>query len=278
MKKTTKYGLIGITGALVIGWNTWGLNYMVNKEVSPVTAYYSIDEIAAGTLITEDLINSREVPAAALPPNVIKNKEDIVGKYTLYGFGIPANSYFYDDKVLAKEDMPNSSVLKLKDGEFAFPLLVDLETSLGNGIVPDTKVNLAFRGFVVNEETNEQRPIYGIIAEDILVTSVKDNNAGAVFNEDSKNKKNAEQTLTKLFTFAVDPNLNDILNKAILLGEVRPVAKGKNSPPPNASEDDRNYFSTEDMVNWIESQSVNPADLIVNSELADGSTEELEEK
>lgn len=259
MKKTTKYGLIGVTGALVIGWNTWGLNYMVNKEVAPITAYFSADEIPAGTLITEKMINEREVPSVSLPPNAITNKEDIVGKYTLYGYGIPANSYFFDEKVLTKEEMPNASVLKLKANEFAFPLLVDLETSLGNGIVPDTQVDLAFRGFVVDKENGEKRPIYGVIAENVRVTSVKDNNASAVFNDDSnRNRSDQDRPLTKLFTFAVDAELNDILNKATLLGEVRPIAKGEAQGDSGLTKDE--------IIAWLESQSYNPADLLAEQE------------
>lgn len=259
MKKPTKYVLVGLTGALVIGWNTWGLNYMVNKEVSPVIAYYSADEIPAGTQITEKMINEREVPLSSLPPNAITDKDKIIGKYTLYGYGVPANSYFFDEKVLTKDEMPNASVLKLKAGELAFPLLVDLESSLGNGIVPDTQVDLAFRGFVVDKENGEKRPIYGVIAENVRVTSVKDSNASAVFNDDAnRNQGDQERSLTKLFTFAVDNELNDILNKATLLGEVRPVAKGESQL--------ESLLSTDEIIAWLESQSYNPAELLAEQE------------
>lgn len=255
MKRVTKYSLVAVTGAIVIGWNTWGLNYMVNKEVSPVEVYFSSGDIPAGTQITENMINVREVPQAALPPNVITKKEDIVGKYTLYGYGISANSYFYENKVLSKDEMPNASVLKLKSGEFAYPLLVDLETSLGNGIVPDTKVDLAFRGTVVDKETGEKKPIFGILAENVRVTSVKDNNASAVFSdENSKGRGQEELPLTKLFTFAVDAKLNEVLNKAMLIGEVRPIAKGEASGETN--------ISTDEIVQWIELQSYEPGELI----------------
>lgn len=273
MRKGTKYGLVALTGAVVVLWNTWGLNYMVNKEVDPVEVYFSNTDIPAGTQITEEMINVREVPKAALPPNVITDKEDIVGKYTLYGYGISTNSFFYEDKVLTKDEMPNASVLKLKTGEFAYPLLVDLETSLGNGIVPDTKVDLAFRGTVLDKESGEKKPIFGIIAENVRVTSVKDNNASAVFSdENSKGRSQEDLPLTKLFTFAVSEELNEILNKAMLIGEVRPIAKGESTGETN--------LSTDQIVHWIESQSYNPTDLLAqqtnNEKLAQVTTEDQE--
>jgi len=248
LKKTTKYALVGLTGAAVIAWNTLGVNYMVNKEINPVKVYFSANEIPEGTEITEKMLNYVEVPAAAIPPNVITSEDEIVGKYVKYGYTIPVNSYFFSDVVLTENDMPNSSVLKLNEGEYAFPLIVDLETSLGNGIVPDTRVDLAFRTTVYNPVTDKEEPLVGIIAENVRVTSVKDNNAESVFSKDGNGKEQKAQTLTKLYTFAVDAELNELLNKAILLGGVRPIAKGETS-------DSETTMSMNEVITWIENNS-----------------------
>lgn len=251
MKKTTKFVFVGALGAAVLGWNTLGVSYMVNNEISPVNAYFTSGDIAAGSVITKEMLNYIEVPAKSLPPNVIIDEEEIVGKYVKYGYSIPKNSYFFNDVVLSENDMPNSSVLKLAEGEFAFPLIVDLETSLGNGIVPDTKVDIAFRTKVYNPETEQDEPIFGILSENVRVTSVKDNNASAVFSDEGTGKNNSEtKTLTKLFTFAVDSELNELLNKAVLLGEVRPIAKGEITDVVNDE-----TMSTNEVITWIESNT-----------------------
>ncbi len=52
------------------------------------------------------------------------------------------------NKVVKKEELPDSAILNLKDGEVAFPLLVDLETSSGNSIIPNTYVDLYFKQVV----------------------------------------------------------------------------------------------------------------------------------
>lgn len=252
MKKTSKFALVGVMGATVLAWNTLGVNYMVNKEIAPVNAYFTSEDIPAGSVITDEMLNYIEVPAKALPPNVITNPEDIVGKFVKYGYSIPENSYFFNEVVLSENDMPNSSVLKLAEGEFAFPLIVDLETSLGNGIVPDTNVDIAFRTKVYNPDTEKDEPVFGILAENVRVTSVKDNNASAVFSEEGagKNKSESKTTLTKLFTFAVDADLNELLNQATLLGEVRPIAKGEITEEANNT-----TMSTNEVISWIESNT-----------------------
>lgn len=267
MKKTTKVALVVTIGAGVFAWNTLGVNYMVNKEIDPVNVYFSAEEIPPGLKITEDMMNYKTMPATAIPPNAITDPDDILGKYVKHGYGMPKNSYFFDDTVLAENDMPNSSVLKLKDGEVAFPLIVDLETSLGNGIVPDTKVNLAFRAKIFNEETGKEQPIFGELAENVRVTSVKDNNALAVFSDDGTGKKNTEsQALSKLYTFAVDDELNSLLLKAVMLGEVRPIAKGE------VSDSQETVMSTDEIISWIESNSYKINDP-KKDQLADGNKE-----
>lgn len=255
MKKSTKGILVVVAGASVLGWNTLGVKYMVNSEVAPVMAYYTAAEIPAGVEITKDMLTERETPSSSIPPNAITNPEQIVGKYVKHGYGMPVNSYFYEDTLLEKDEMPNSSVLKLKKGEYAFPLLVDLETSLGNGIVPDTRVDLAFRAVLFNEETQKEEPIYGKLATDVRVTSVKDSNAGAVFNETGNVKNNGnsdQQTLSKLYTFAVSDEINELLNKAVMLGEVRPVAKGEVT--------EKTTLTTDEIIEWIEASSFKKTD------------------
>ena len=248
-----------MVGAGVLAWNTLGVNYMINKEINPVTAYFTTEEIPAGAKITEEMLNYIKVPATAIPPNVITDPDEIVGKYVKHGYGMAQNSYFFDDIILAENDMPNSSVLKLMDGEFAFPLIVDLETSLGNGIVPDTKVDLAFRAKIFNTDTGKEEPIFGVLAENVRVTSVKDNNATAVFSEDGNGKKKTDsQALTKLYTFAVDADLNKLLNKSVLLGEVRPIAKG------DVSESQETVMSTNEVISWIESNSYTIQDQVAS--------------
>jgi pilus assembly protein CpaB len=261
LKRQKKIILATGLGIVLLFGNYFGVQYFINKGIDPVEVVYSSKEIPPGTKITEDMLQTRTVPRTALPPNALLKKEDIVGKYAAHGYGISKNSLFYKENVLTEDEMPNSSVLKLEKGEVAFPLLVDLETSLGNSILPDQKVDLAFRGEVeIAEEKNgirevRKKPIYGIIAKNVRVTSVKDTEASNVFSENEKenennnvlNKDDKKRPLAKIYTFAVNEEINELLNKASLLGEIRPVAKGEATGEMTLSQDE--------IIAWIEENS-----------------------
>ncbi|MGN4128075.1 RcpC/CpaB family pilus assembly protein [Lysinibacillus sphaericus] len=236
MKRTTKIITV-VSLATVVGLGfSFGTKWEVDRQIAPIETYFTAEEIAAGTEITEDMLLPMEITSKAIPPNAITDKEQIVGKFVKNGYNVPPNSYFYVEVISTENDMPNSSVLKLKEGEYAFPLLVDLETSLGNGILPDSKVDLAFRT-TIDDGNGEEKVIYGSLATDVRVTSVKDSNATAVFKDEAGfkstdgNKK--ADSMSKLYTFAVSEELNDLLSKAAKLGEIRPVAKGQTEETSN---------------------------------------------
>jgi len=229
MKRTTKIITV-VSLATVVGCGfSFGTKWEVNRQIAPIETYFTAEEIASGTAITEEMLLPMEIPSKAIPPNAITDKSQIVGMYVKNGFNIPPNSYLYSEVLTPENEMPNSSVLKLKEGEYAFPLLVDLETSLGNGILPDSKVDLAFRATLDND-SGEDMVIFGTLATDVRVTSVKDSNATAVFKDEAnstKDKNSKAESMSKLYTFAVSGELNDLLSKAAKLGEIRPVAKGQ---------------------------------------------------
>lgn len=251
MNRSTKIITV-VSLATVVGFGfSFGTQWEVDRQIAPVEAYFTTGEIAAGTEITEDMLSPRSITSKAIPPNAILDKGEIIGKIVKNGYTVPPNSYFYSEVLSTENDMPNSSVLKLKEGEYAFPLLVDLETSLGNGILPDSKVDLAFRTTIDNGN-GEEKVVYGVFATDVRVTSVKDSNAIAVFKDEagsnvtSNNEKKSE-SMSKLYTFAVSEELNDLLSKADKLGEIRPVAKGQTNETTTAE----TAISQNDVVDYI---------------------------
>lgn len=250
--------LLSTAIAIIIGlMNYFSVQYFVQRGINPVEVAYTKVEIPPNTKITKEMVVTRTVPNDGVPPNAIKNPKSIIGKYTVNGYGLAENSLLYKKNVLAANEMPNSAVLKLNKGEYSFPLLVDLETSMGNSILPETRVDLFFRGeievqeMVDGKEKTVKKPIYGNLAQNVRVTSVKSTDATNVFSEEdlTGQKENGEaRPVAKIYTFAVNSELNEILNKASLLGEIRPVAKGETDEEMKKGEID--------MIKWIDEQSV----------------------
>lgn len=202
--------------------------FSVKAQVNLTTAYFTKVQIPPRTKITENMILTRKVSSDSIPPNAITNKKDILGKYTLDGYGYSVNSYFYKTQLINKDELPDYGILQLKKGEVAFPLLVDLETSLGNSIIPNSKVDLYFR--TLTKEGTQSKVIYGKLVSQVRVVSVKDAEASNVFdskgNQVDSNKDNQSKSLAKIYIFAIPEKLNALINKAKLLGEIIPIATG----------------------------------------------------
>ncbi|MEQ2529126.1 RcpC/CpaB family pilus assembly protein [Bacillaceae bacterium CLA-AA-H227] len=210
-------------------------NFTIKAEINEADVVVTKVDIPPRTEITKEMLEVITVPTQGIPTNAVRNMKDVVGKWTVAGYGTPANSFIYDNKIIPKSEMPDAGILSLKENEVAFPLLVDLETSLGNSIIPNSEVDLYFRSLI---ETGSQskKAVYGKLASQIRVLSVKDADASNVFDpegyqkgviqENTNEKKNA---LAKIYIFAIPVELNELVNKAKLLGDVVPIATGQAS-------------------------------------------------
>ncbi|WP_262415852.1 Flp pilus assembly protein CpaB [Exiguobacterium acetylicum] len=235
LKKQTKRKVVAAVLSLAVVGSMYAYNaYAVEKAVDPTKVVLVRKDIQPHTKITEEMIFEREIPGNAIPPNAYLNKEEVVGKYTTEGFGISANSFFLKNNVLSKNKLPDAAILSLQGGEVAFPLLVDLETSSGNSIVPGTFVDLYFlnvegsQGELMTDATNKS-VLFGGLFPQVRVTSVKDSDTNDAFREeqDSEGETKEVKSAARLYTLAVTPAQLQYLNRAKRLGTIMPVATQK---------------------------------------------------
>ncbi len=207
----------------------------IKSELNETTVYVTAHEIQPRKEIKEDDVRLIKVNANSVPPNAFTKKEDIVGKWTLQGFGLATNSYFYKNGLVEKENLPDAALLNLEEGEVAVSLLVDLETSYANSIIPDTKLDLNFRTMI--HEDNEPKVLLGTLAKNARVISVKDAKASDVFEQNGNYNeannavtdvsKTESNTLAKIYIFAIPKEFENTFNKAKFIGEVYPVVTDK---------------------------------------------------
>ena len=223
----------------------------IQTEVAPTNVVVAMVDIPPHTEITKDMVIVREIPGKSLPTdNPYASKlEDVVGKYTVEGYGISSKGFVNGKKIVKKEELPDSGLLELKEGEYAFSTSVDLETSHGNTIRPGTKVDLYVsasfnmknlsadmiksQGWENSEEFMDDNVYYfGRIAVEARVIEVKDSKGNKVFTADDYTEKadgtkvNTKKSQAKLYTLAVDLEDLQLLNKASLFGEIIPVVSG----------------------------------------------------
>ncbi|MDH5163386.1 Flp pilus assembly protein CpaB [Heyndrickxia oleronia] len=215
-------------------------NTSIQRQLAPIKVVYAKEDIPPHTKIEANMVFERVVPSQSIPPNAVTSVNEVIGKWTVDGYGITKNSLVYKGKVLETNDMPDSAILNLNEDEYAFPLLVDIETSSGNAIMPNSYVDLYF----ATDKTESKKPFTGKLFERIRVTSVKDSKTQNVFSAENytessqqgNEQKSSNQiasstsntnTIAKLYTLAVTEEQLDLLTKAKILGNIIPVANGR---------------------------------------------------
>lgn len=254
-KKMWKKRIFSLVSVFVlIGAILTYTRFTIKAEINEVEVTVSKVDIPPRTEITEDMVETITIPLKGVPTAAYRHKDDIIGKYPVSGYGISKNSFIYQDKVVTKDQLPDVGILKLKDDEVAFPLLVDLETSLGNSILPDTYVDLYFKSEI--KDTNTTKAIYGKLASQVRVVAVKDADASNVFDNEGirveEQTNTQKQSLAKIYIFALPDELNEIVNKAKIIGNIVPIATA-NSYVKNSDSDVE--MNETDILEYIESFS-----------------------
>ncbi|EZH64242.1 hypothetical protein DH09_00460 (plasmid) [Bacillaceae bacterium JMAK1] len=278
MKSHVKRKVVAGVGAVAVIGAAFTTIQLTSAQSVVSTAVYTVDHIPPRTLIDESMVTEREVDAEALPPTAHIELEDVIGKYTPDGYGIAANSTIHNDFTLEQSEMPDEAILNLEAGEYAFPLLVDLETSLGNSILPGAHVDLYFTTTAIDDD-GEEKPMLGKIASHLRVTSAKDSSTADVFvpesqityddEESSSNNSNA-LTQARLYTFAASSQEEqEVLTKANLLGSIIPVVSGS-SYDEEIPESQQSLDSISQTREWISENFANVSgDFSLDSDSSD---------
>lgn len=206
----------------------------ISAEVNETEVIVTAIDIPPSTQITEEMLTVHSTASRGIPTNAVLKAEDIIGKWTISGYGMSKNSYIYDDKIVNQEELPNAGILELEENEVALPLLVDLESSLGNSIVPNANVDLYFKSILYQDDS--EKALYGRLASQVRVVAIKDSKASNVFATEGKTAKSKEevtnqeaQSMARIYIFAIPEELGELMNKAKMLGEITPIATGKSN-------------------------------------------------
>ena len=184
-------------------------NWRVKQAVTTTEVCYATQTIPARTEITEDMISTTKVLTSQVSENMITNCADVKGKYASYASEIPANSYFYNENVMTAEEMPDSAFEEIPDGYTIFNYAVDFNKTYGNSIFPDDYIDIYLR---TEDESQEDKLIYGKFIQSIKVLAVKDGNGQNVFETTVEAREPAN------LLFAVPEDLYLLLMKAQFLG------------------------------------------------------------
>ena len=131
------------------------------EKLQPVKIPVAKVTIQPRTEITADMITEINVPQEALKGNYYRNVSSLVGKYSNVNTVIPAGSIFYSESVISKNDLPDSSLYDVAEGETLYYLTVNMLTSYTNSILPGNYIDI----YLSTKENN--KALVGKILENV---------------------------------------------------------------------------------------------------------------
>ena len=245
--------VLGVILAVLIIY--FGYNMRVKNAVNPVPVPYAIKTISPGTQITDDMIGIMEVPPAMLKGNVIRNKGEVVDKYSNDDSIIPEGSLFYSRSVVDKANLASGGILDYPKGYVLYNLAVDSESTYGNSVFPGNYIDIYLKA--VNKIADGQavtadadKIMLGKLLQNVKVIAVKDSEGNPVFaNLDEKRQP-------AMIIFALPEEYYILLKKAEYL---RSYDSSLIPVPTNESLKEKQgkiSVSSNDLKNWINNVTV----------------------
>ena len=208
-----------------------GYTLRVNQAIEPVKVPYALTTIQPKTEITEDMIGYMNIARSAIKEGVITSKSKLIGKYSNINTMIPKGSMFYTSAVTTKEELPDSALYDVPDGETLYYLPINMTTSYNNLMMPGNYIDIYIQTASADEDANgkttsSSKAMIGKFLSDIKILAVKTSDGKNVFeNTDEK------RTPTMLI-FSVPEETHLLLRKAAYIGNLRDYTKIDIIPVP----------------------------------------------
>lgn len=245
----TIIGLILIIGILYFVYNS-----RIKEATNPIRVPVAKVTIQPKTLITNDMIDYISVPAVSVKKNTITNKNSIVGKYSNYNTMIPAGSMFYTETLITKDQLPDASLMDVKEGEVLYNFPVNMNTSYQNSIMPTSKIDIYMKAY-----NDDNILMVGKLIENVEVLAVKTSDGLNVF------ENTAERRTPAYIFFGVSPEIHILLRKASYMSNYSvvlfPVPHGT-----NYVDNEGTRVSTDELKEFINSHTVTLVENTTNGE------------
>ncbi len=250
MQNKNTVTVVGVIAAIIVLYFAYTMR--ISSAISPVVVPYAKEQIPAGTLISEAMIGTMEVPPSMLEGDVIRNTGEIIDKYSSADTVIPQGSLFYKRSVVEKEQLPANIILDYPKGYVLYNLSVSTNTTYGNSVYPGNYIDIWLKA--VNKLTDEQvqagasganQIMYSKLISNVKVLAVKDANGQPVFQNLDENRVPA------MIVFALPEEYYTLLRKASYMRtydttiELVPTNESLKDEPGNLE------ISSEDLKEWI---------------------------
>lgn len=220
----------------------WGYTSSIKKQTQPVNLPVAAHTIYETTEITSEDVVYKQVANSMLSANVIRSSGMIIGKYTTVGVTIPEGSPFYSELITDKDNVPGNWIEQLDydAGELGYYMSVNVETTLGNSVLPNTYIDIYMKA-----QDENGTVMFGKLMKNIKVLVTHDGSGKNAF-------ANSGNGSPSKIGFAVDQDTYILLHKAEYLNLDLIIApRGKTVPT-----DDYLIVTSATLRDYIDAQTI----------------------
>lgn len=240
----------------------WGYSSSIKKQTNPINMPVAAKAIGPQKQITTEDVTYKKIPDSMISDNAIKYSGQIIGKYTNINVSIPQGSLFYNEWLVDAEDIPGNWIEQLdyEAGELGYYMDVNVESTLGNSVLPNTYID------VYMQATDENGTVmFGKLLKNIKVLVVHDGSGQNIFED-----ANSIGSPSKI-GFAVNQDMYMLLKKAEYLN-INLVIAPRGSTVPSQ---DYVIVTSATLRDYIDAQTITIQEDIIVEEVPE-SNEQVE--
>lgn len=245
--------VIVILVVLYIGYKT-----SIEKQTNPVDVPVAAKEIPPLTKITNDDIRTVQIAGSMLNTNVITMRGLVLNKYTKVNVTVPEGSVFYSEWLDEEKNIPGNwiELLDYEAGELGYYMSVDVESTLGNSVLPDTYIDIYMK-----TTSDTGTVMFGKLLKNVKVLVVHDGEGNNIFSGTT-----ITGTPSKI-GFAVSPDMYTLLHKIEYLYDVSLIIAPRGSKTPEDCEDNCIVVTSSTLRNYIDVRTITaPEDVITKKD------------
>lgn len=229
---------------VILGVLYYGYSSTIKKQTNPVKVPVAAKEIPPLTKITNEDLSMKEIAGSMLNKNVVRSSDYLTGKFTKANVTIPAGSVIYTEWVDEEKNIPGNWIEQLdyESGELGYYMSVDVVSTLGNSVLPDTYIDIYMKATADNGTV-----MFGKLLKNVKVLVVHDSMGRNVFSGTS-----AEQTPNKI-GFGVTPDMYILLHKIEYLYDVSLVIAPRGMTLP---EEDYVIVASSTLRDYIDARTI----------------------
>ena len=158
----------------------FGYSESIKKQTKPISMPVAKEKINQKTKITSEMVTYKQIPASMVDKNAIRSSAAIIDKYTNVNVTIPEGSLFYNEWLIKGDKLPGNWIEQLdyEKGELGYYMNVNVESTLGNNVLPNTYIDIYMKAADENGTI-----MFGKLMKNVKVLVVHDSGGNNVFDD-----------------------------------------------------------------------------------------------